>query len=115
MEQEIPNTPLKVLFVCGRNKWRSPTAEHVFGDYPGVESLSAGINHDSETVISSELVEWADIIFVMEPSHKAKLSARFGSHLKNSRVVCLNIPDKFQAMDPTLVEIFRRRVKPHLC
>ena len=28
---------LRVLFICSQNKLRSPTAEHVFADYPGIE------------------------------------------------------------------------------
>lgn len=39
---------MNVLFVCGRNKWRSPTAEQVFADWPGIVCASAGLNHDAE-------------------------------------------------------------------
>jgi predicted protein tyrosine phosphatase len=37
---------MKVLFVCTANKLRSPTAEDVFRDYPGIEALSAGTDSD---------------------------------------------------------------------
>ena len=36
---------------------------------------------------------WADIIFVMERAHRAKLQRRFRPQLKRARVICLDIPD----------------------
>lgn len=100
----------RVLFVCSRNRWRSPTAEQVFADYPGIECASAGLNHDADNPLTPELVEWAELIFVMERQHRAKLSTRFRDHLGGKRVVCLDIPDKYRLMDPELVELLRVRV-----
>jgi len=60
----------RVLFVCGRDRSRSPTAESVYGDCPDVETASAGTSPDADTPLSAELVEWADIIFVMEKTHR---------------------------------------------
>ncbi|WP_020177646.1 low molecular weight protein tyrosine phosphatase family protein [Methylopila sp. M107] len=96
-----------VLFVCSQNRLRSPTAEQVFSTWPSIEVASAGLNHDAETPLSAtplsaELVEWADIIFVMERAHRNKLQKRFRRQLR-ARVVCLNIPDDYELMDPDLV------------
>lgn len=104
----------KVLFICGKNKWRSPTAEQVFSDHPGVECASAGLSHDAEVPVSAELVEWAELIFVMEKPHKAKLSAQFKAQLLGKKVVCLNIPDKYKFMDPALVLLLERKVTQFL-
>ncbi len=101
---------MNVLFVCSRNKLRSPTAEQVFIDYPGVEVASAGLNHDAATPVDAELVQWADVIFVMEKAHRRRLQTRFRNQLKSARVVCLEIPDRFQYMDPELVKILTERV-----
>jgi predicted protein tyrosine phosphatase len=103
-----------VLFICGKNKWRSPTAENIFADHPGVQCASAGLSHDAEVALSAERVEWADLIFVMEKAHKTKLSARFKTHLAGKRVVCLGIPDNYQFMQPALVNLLRLKVTPHL-
>jgi predicted protein tyrosine phosphatase len=100
----------RILFVCGRNRSRSPTAESVFGDYPDIEVASAGTSPDADAPLSAELVEWADIVFVMEKSHRQKLAARFRSSLRNSGVVCLDIPDKYAFMDPDLVRILKSKV-----
>jgi predicted protein tyrosine phosphatase len=100
----------RVLFVCSQNRLRSPTAEQVFSSYAGIECMSAGTNHDADNPLTAELVEWADVIFVMEKAHRNKLSAKFGRHLANKRVVCLNIPDEYDFMDPALVRILEVRV-----
>lgn len=105
---------LHLLFVCSRNKLRSPTAEAVFAEYHGVESASAGLNKDSENPVTPDLIEWADIIFVMENSHRKRLVANFGKHLGERRVVCLNIPDRFKFMAPELIRLLESRVAKFL-
>lgn len=101
---------LNVLFVCGRNRLRSPTAEQVFGDWEGVTAASAGLSHDADTPVTPELLEWANIVFVMERGHRSKLSRRFKKHLGRARVVCLDIPDRYAFMAPDLVDILLARV-----
>lgn len=103
-----------VLFICGRNRWRSPTAEQIFADHPGIACASAGLSHDAETPITIELLEWADLIFVMERVHKTRLAARFKDHLAGKRVVCLDIPDRYTFMAPALVKLLNAKVPPHL-
>lgn len=92
------------------NRWRSPTAEQVFSEYPGIECSSAGLNHGAENPLTPELVEWADLIFVMERAHKKKLSTEFKQHLRGTRIVCLDIPDKYKYMDPALVKLLTAKV-----
>lgn len=48
---------VNVLFICSQNRLRSPTAEQVFADWPGVETASAGINHDAQVPVCPELLE----------------------------------------------------------
>jgi len=105
---------MKLLFICSRNRLRSPTAEAVFADYPGLEVDSAGLDRDAENPLSSEAIQWADIIFVMEQSHRRKLSQNFQTWLKQKRIVCLNIPDNYEYMDSTLVELLKKKVLPLL-
>ncbi len=105
---------MNVLFVCSRNRLRSPTAEQVFAGLPGVYVDSAGLNHDSDNPLNHDLVQWADVIFVMEKAHQRRLLSRFRADLKNTRVICLDIPDRFVFMDPKLVEILEAKVSKHL-
>ena len=86
----------------------------MFAAYPGVETASAGLAADAEEECSAELVEWADIIFVMEQSQREKLQRQFRAELKSVRVICLNIRDGYRLMDPALVALLQARVGPHL-
>ena len=103
-----------ILFICSRNRLRSPTAEQVFSSWEGIEVASAGLNKDAENPISPELLRWADLIFVMERSHRTRLSKKFRAHLGGKRVVCLEIPDDFEFMEPALVSLLRARVPKFL-
>lgn len=107
-------TMTRILFVCSQNKLRSPTAEAVFSDEPNVEVRSAGLNNDAEVPLGAEDIEWAEVIFVMENAHKRKLRTRFREHLKNQKLICLDIPDNYEYMAPELVEIFRSRIPQFL-
>ncbi|WP_427159767.1 low molecular weight protein tyrosine phosphatase family protein [Aliinostoc sp. HNIBRCY26] len=100
----------KLLFICSQNRLRSPTAEAVFAEYEGIETDSAGLDHYAEVPLSTEAIEWADIIFVMEKSHKIKLAQKFQPFLKNKRVICLDIPDEFEYMDAKLIDILKKKV-----
>lgn len=103
-----------LLFVCSRNRLRSPTAEQVFSQYPGIEAMSAGTDNDADTPLDGELVEWADIVFVMEKMHAAKLRRRFGGLLGSKRVVCLDIPDDYGFMDEALVALLETKLARYL-
>lgn len=106
--------PRHVLFICSQNRLRSPTAEQVFADWPGIETSSAGLNHDAENPVTPELLAWADTIFVMERAQRSRLSTRFKAHLGKKRVVCLEIPDDYAFMDPDLIELLKAKVPRHL-
>jgi predicted protein tyrosine phosphatase len=86
----------------------------VFSSVPCLEVDSAGLNHDAETPLTPEQVIWADVVFVMEKTHRNKLSKRFRAQLKGKKVVCLNIPDEYACMDAGLIRLLKARVPPHL-
>lgn len=100
----------KVLFVCSQNKLRSPTAEAVFLSDPNLEVASAGLDNDAKIRVTPELVEWAEIIFVMEKNHKNRLQKKFKKYLSKQRVICLGIPDEYDYMDPELIKLFKDMV-----
>jgi predicted protein tyrosine phosphatase len=103
-----------LLFICSRNRLRSPTAEAVFSKYEGLETDSAGVDRDAEVPVGVETIEWADMIFVMEQVHRRKLSQKFQPYLKHKRVICLDIPDNYDYMEPELVALLKQRVLPLL-
>ncbi|PFH10092.1 putative protein tyrosine phosphatase [Collimonas sp. PA-H2] len=95
----------RALFICSQNRLRSPTAEQIFSTWPGVESDSAGLGSDATVPLSTEQIEWATIIFVMEKAHRNKLSTKFRAHLSGKRVICLDIPDDYEYMQPELIKL----------
>lgn len=105
---------MNLLFVCSENKLRSPTGEAVFSKYDGINAIGAGTNSDADTPVSGDLIEWADIIFVMEKSHKSKISKKFKALLYGKKLVCLDIPDNYDRMDPALVRLLENRVSKHV-
>ncbi|WP_266157256.1 low molecular weight protein tyrosine phosphatase family protein [Dyella silvatica] len=104
----------RVLFLCSRNRLRSPTAEQVFAGWPDLEVDSAGLADDAMTSLSAEQLRWADLIVVMEAAHKRRLQSRYRTHLKGKRVLCLDIPDRYEFMQPALVELLLKRAGPLL-
>lgn len=100
----------KLLFVCSENRLRSPTAEMVFSEYDGVEAIGAGTNSDAETSVSGDLIEWADIVLVMEKMHRNKVSKKFKELLKNKRIITLDIPDNYDFMQPELIQLLKMKV-----
>ena len=76
--------------------------------------MSAGLSTDAQTSLSAELVDWADLIFVMEKVHKTKLSTRFKPQLSDKRVIRLGIPDNYRFMEPALVKLLKTKVRPYL-
>lgn len=105
---------VNLLFVCSENRLRSPTAEVVFSNYPGVNAIGAGTNLDAETTVTGDLVEWADVILVMEKSHKNKISKKFKELLKEKRLVCLDIPDNYKRMQPELIKLLEAKVSRYV-
>jgi predicted protein tyrosine phosphatase len=103
-----------VLFVCGKNRRRSPTAEALFSGQPNLEVSSAGTAADADCPVSGDLIDWADDIFVMESRHLRQLRKQFGPLLGSKRMVSLDIPDRYELMQPELIEILQSKVPPRL-
>jgi predicted protein tyrosine phosphatase len=103
-----------VLFVCSQNRLRSPTAEQVFSCRENLEVDPAGTNHDADNPLTAALVAWADVIFVMKRVHRSKLQRRFRAALGGSRIICLDIPDDYDFMQPELVRLLETKVSRYL-
>ncbi|HEX7639644.1 MAG TPA: phosphotyrosine protein phosphatase [Burkholderiaceae bacterium] len=96
---------LRVLFVCSRNQWRSPTGEHVWRRHPRVQARSAGTSAGARHPVSAQDLAWADVILAMEDKHLSRLRADFGRLLAGKRVYVLDIPDDYRYLDPELIEL----------
>jgi len=104
----------RIVFVCSANRLRSPTAEKIFSSHPGVDARSAGVGKEAAVPVSAELLEWADLIFVMEKRHRNMIHSRFKEIYQRKRIICLYIPDEFEFMDPDLISLLEEKVTPYL-
>ena len=104
----------RFLFVCSQNRLRSPTAEQVFSRRCDIEVGSAGTNNDAENPLTAEMVQWADVIVVMERTHRSNVQGRFRRVLNGKRIICLDIPDNYDFMDEGLVRLLEARMSRHL-
>ena len=104
----------KLLFICSRNQWRSPTAESLWRREPGFEARSAGTSPRARKTVGAADIRWADMIFVMEQKHKNRLKAEFDRLLEYKPLHVLNIPDEYQYMQPELIEELEAMVWPLL-
>jgi len=100
----------KVLFICSKNQWRSPTAEAVWRKHPELSVRSAGTSSTARRKVSADDIKWADVIFVMEEKHRARLVAEFNSALAHKTLHVLDIPDEYKYMDFELVEQLQEAV-----
>ncbi len=100
----------RLLFICSENRLRSPTAAAVFNEHERIEAIGAGINKDTETPVTSDLIEWADVILVTEKSHRNRVLKKYSELLKSKRLVVLNIPDIYECMQPELIKLLNSRV-----
>lgn len=91
---------------------RSPTAEQLYSEAPGLEVASAGLNNDAEVPVTPELLEWSDRIFVMERNHRNRLTKKFKPHLQGKRITVLDIPDDYDFMDEVLLMILEQKLTP---
>ncbi len=103
-----------VLFICSRNKWRSPTAETVWRKHPNLNVRSAGTSPRAKKTVSSADISWADVIFVMEQKHKNRLKAQFTRLIEHKTVHILDIADDYKYMDTELVQILEASVSSYL-
>ena len=110
----MASSPLRFLFVCSRNQWRSPTAEKICAGRPGVEARSAGTEPSARVRVNTGHLHWADRVFCMERRHIQRLREMFPDKLAAKPVICLDIADDYGFMDPELVELLEAALAEHM-
>jgi predicted protein tyrosine phosphatase len=100
----------RILFICGKARQRSPTAEQVFADAPGWETASAGLSADADNPVSTEQIEWATHIAVMEKRQLVRLRKAFPKIVSGRKLISLDIPDDYTFMQPELIDLLIQRI-----
>ncbi|MFC5051383.1 protein tyrosine phosphatase [Rubritalea spongiae] len=98
--------PLHILFVCGKNQWRSPTGEAIYKNDQRFRVRSAGLSKVAKRRLSLSDLEWADLVFVMEREQKRRIIQGY-SGKELPEIVSLDIPDRYPYMDEELIELLR--------
>jgi predicted protein tyrosine phosphatase len=93
---------------------RSPTAERMFSKRPDLDVRSAGTAADALTRVNALMLEWAELVFIMDDQQRRSLRRRFAGHPALEHLICLDIPDEFTFMQPELVDLLTARATPHL-
>jgi predicted protein tyrosine phosphatase len=103
----------KILFVCGANIDRSPTAEKLFNNVvEGLEVKSAGTFESAVNPLTEELIEWADEIYVMQMIHRYAIRKMMPSALRKVRV--LGIQDVYCQDSPDLKREIIKKMKRYI-
>jgi predicted protein tyrosine phosphatase len=103
----------KILFVCGRNKLRGPTAERIFRNDQRVEVRSAGVSEKSPHPVSRSDLQWADLVLVMESKYRTRIQEGFRDQQLPS-IESLDIPDEYEFMNEELVGLITSSVEHHI-
>lgn len=103
----------RILFVCGRNQWRSPTAARIYANDQRIQVRSAGVSSKSSHQISAVDIEWADLIIVMDYQYKTRIRGTFRDR-DLPPIESLEIPDEYKFMDEELVKLIRQGTDFHL-
>ncbi|WP_439582609.1 low molecular weight protein tyrosine phosphatase family protein [Dyadobacter bucti] len=98
-----------LLVICGRNKRRSRTAEHIFKNDSRFNIRSAGLSPQSNRKISESDLNWADQVLVMEADQKTKIRKVY-QHLELPPIEILDIADDYEFMDEELVDTLKVKI-----
>ena len=104
----------KVLFICSKNQWRSPTAEAIYRDDPRISVRSRGTASAAARKVSEVDLEWADLVLVMEQKHRSRLLSDYPGVTKHLPIAVLDIPDDYPYMDAELIRLLQMSVEPLL-
>lgn len=103
-----------MLFVCALNRYRSKTAEALYLEAPGFEVKSAGLDRIAKVQVTQELLDWADIVVVMEKRQRNVLHKRFRSLYQRKRIESIDVDDSRDFAAPGLAALLREKLAPLL-
>lgn len=97
----------RVLCVCSAGLLRSPTMARVLAEEYNFNTRAAGITEEYALIdVNDVLVEWADEIVVAEKWMGDEILKRFP---EVKTFISLDLPDIYERMNPTLVELIKER------
>jgi predicted protein tyrosine phosphatase len=104
----------KLLFICSKNQWRSPTAELLFKNHPLHHARSAGTSDKARIKVNQKMLDWADLIFVMERRHQQLLKQQFPFAIADKQIIILDIEDNYRFGNEELIGILKNSLADYL-
>ena len=113
----MPAHTTHYLFICAINQNRSRAAERICSQLTqaknrDIQCESAGVHPLAIRPVTKKMADRADIIFVMEDYMKETLETEF--HQPAEKIICLDIPDIYDVLDPELEAILREKLMPYI-
>lgn len=108
-------TDRKVLFVCSAGILRSATCARIYAaEY---NTRAAGSEYYALIPVTKELIAWAQTIVFVNQENMQRVNQKFdlddlAEHGKE--IICLNIPDQYEHMDPILIRIIKEQLEGKL-
>lgn len=90
---------------------RSLTAHEIYKNDNRFDVKSAGTAKTAKTVLTRELLDWADSIIVMEKHHRNYIRSHFSDIYRNKKIVCLYIPDEYDYMQMELIDTLKEKIE----
>lgn len=102
--------PTKLLVICTANRLRSKTMEAMLRQTPGFEVRSAGTHPALHgRPIMRKDINWCDRLVIFEAFHLQELLRRFPALARKKPILNFDIPDEYQAYEPTLIAFLKAR------
>ena len=101
---------IKILIICSRNRKRSLTAEKIYKNDQRLELRSVGTSPKAKRRITKRDVDWANLIICVEDKHQKLIQQSFGRN-NLPTILILDIEDKYEFMDPELIEILKNGIE----
>jgi len=101
----------RFLFVCKANLDRSPCAESLFKNHPNIQARSCGFYVEQGTEINQKLINWADIIFLMDSENQRLFFKKFKT---DKEIIVLSVDNHFCRNDPELEKILKIKLGDYL-
>ena len=83
----------------------------MFAKRTDLEVRSAGTSRHALLRVNEHMLDWADVVFIMDEGQRRDLEKMFPGHPAIDRLVSLEIPDDYPFLDPQLVELLTKRVE----
>ncbi|MDR0332398.1 MAG: hypothetical protein LBI15_02950 [Dysgonamonadaceae bacterium] len=107
----------KILFVCTSNQRRSVAAEQLYKNHPRLEVKSAGTGSHAKTVLSIELILWADCILCFTARNQYILEQRFPDIISDKIIDEIDVTDNCPYIIGTQVNEWLQKIllKNNVC